>query len=111
MFNLTSVYMKINIKKDDLQKYIEDNKSLEEIATIYSCSKDTIKNRLKEFNIEYKSRSEYAEELRNKVSTMYQSGMTCLAIGNELIDLLDGFVNSGAKDEIIKSLKNDFKRS
>lgn len=30
-----------------------------------------------------------------------------LAIGNELIDLLDGFVNSGAKDEIIKSLKAD----
>ena len=30
-----------------------------------------------------------------------------LAIGNELIDLLDGFVNSGAKDEIIKSLKTD----
>ena len=84
MFNLNSVYMKIDIKKDDLQKYIEDNKSLEEIATIYSCSKDTIKNRLKEFNIEYKSRSKYAEDLRNKVSTMYQSGMTCLAIGNEL---------------------------
>ena len=30
-----------------------------------------------------------------------------LTIGNELIDLLDGFVNSGAKDEIIKSLKAD----
>lgn len=30
-----------------------------------------------------------------------------LAIGNELIDLLDGFVNSGAKDSIIKSLKAD----
>jgi len=30
-----------------------------------------------------------------------------LTIGNELIDLLDGFVNSGAKDEIIKSLKTD----
>lgn len=32
-----------------------------------------------------------------------------LAIGNELIDLLDGFVNSGAKDSIIKSLKADLK--
>lgn len=30
-----------------------------------------------------------------------------LAIGNELIDLLDGFVNSGSKDSIIKSLKAD----
>lgn len=30
-----------------------------------------------------------------------------LSIGNELIDLLDGFVNSGAKDKIIKSLKAD----
>jgi len=30
-----------------------------------------------------------------------------LTIGNELIDLLDGFVNSGAKDSIIKSLKAD----
>ena len=30
-----------------------------------------------------------------------------LAIGNELIEQLDGFVNSGAKDSIIKSLKAD----
>ena len=30
-----------------------------------------------------------------------------LEIGNELIDLLDGFVNSGSKDSIIKSLKAD----
>ena len=30
-----------------------------------------------------------------------------LSIGNELIDMLDGFINSGSKDELIKSLKND----
>ena len=30
-----------------------------------------------------------------------------LAIGNELIDQLDGFINSGAKDKITQSLKTD----
>ena len=30
-----------------------------------------------------------------------------LYIGNELIDLLDGFINSGSKEEIVKSLKAD----
>ena len=30
-----------------------------------------------------------------------------LSIGNELIDLLDGFINSGTKDNIITTLKQD----
>ena len=30
-----------------------------------------------------------------------------LSIGNELIDLLDGFINSGTKDKVITTLKQD----
>ena len=49
------------------------------------------------------------KELRKEVVGKIMEPMDnlFLAIGNELIDLLDGFVNSGAKDEIIKSLKTD----
>ncbi len=34
-----------------------------------------------------------------------------LSIGNELIDQLDGFINSGAKDEVIQSLKKDLENT
>lgn len=34
-----------------------------------------------------------------------------LGIGNELIDLLDGFVNSGSKDAVIKTLKSDMEET
>ena len=49
------------------------------------------------------------KELRKEVVGKIMEPMDnlFLAIGNELIDLLDGFVNSGAKDSIIKSLKAD----
>ena len=49
------------------------------------------------------------KELRKEVVGKIMEPMDnlFLAIGNELIDQLDGFINSGAKDKIIQSLKAD----
>ena len=49
------------------------------------------------------------KEIKNEVvpKIMEPIDNLFLYIGNELIDLLDGFINSGSKEEIIKSLKAD----
>jgi len=49
------------------------------------------------------------KELRKEVVGKIMEPMDnlFLSIGNELIDQLDGFINSGAKDKIIQSLKAD----
>lgn len=44
---------------------------------------------------------EFIDKVNDPLSNLF------LAIGNEAIDIMDGFVNSGAKDKTITSLKNE----
>lgn len=67
-------------------------------------------NLLKKRYPEYKDEiPKLDKELRKEVVGKIMEPMDnlFLAIGNELIDQLDGFINSGAKDKITQSLKTD----
>ena len=86
-------------KDDDdiFNRICNDDKSVKatELKKRYPEHKDEISQLDKEL------RKEVVGKIMEPIDNLF------LSIGNELIDQLDGFVNSGAKDKIIQSLKSD----
>ena len=82
---------------DIFNRICNDDKSVKatELKKRYPEHKDDISQ------LEKSIKKEVVGNIMEPMDTLF------LSIGNELIDLLDGFINSGTKDKVITTLKQD----
>ena len=82
---------------DIFNRICNDDKSVKatELKNRYPEHKDDIAQ------LEKSIKKEVVGNIMEPMDTLF------LSIGNELIDLLDGFINSGTKDKVITTLKQD----
>lgn len=114
---------KLNFDENDLRRlYVEEKKTIGEIADILQCHRSTITRNLQKFGIKegksYKQPKEKVDKLADKkelMKTLYLGGKTCKEIG-EIVNLTEKTVgyhlrNLGVKTRLQKKInQEDFKK-